>query len=39
LTIWQCILSAELTKTHFFKLCFWRFAHCVKRVIERSFIS
>jgi len=27
LTIWHCILSAELTKTHFFGLFFGDFAH------------
>jgi len=25
-TTWHCILSAELTKTHFFRLFFWRFS-------------
>jgi len=27
LTIWHCVLSAELTKTHYYRLFFGHFAH------------
>jgi len=27
LTIWRFTLSAELTKTHSFRMFFWQFAH------------
>jgi len=29
LTIWHCILSAELTRTHSYRLFFGDFANCV----------
>jgi len=32
LTTWYCILSAELTKTHFSRLIFGDFARWVKKV-------